>query len=395
MRISCHCIAALKNFVGFAAVLLLVSCGGGGENVNERGDSLTLEQKAGQLVMMGVAGTSADAPAVREALAQVRAGQLGGVILYRYNITGPEQVRALNAAFAQANPLPYPVLVALDQEGGLVQRLRASNGFFDTPSHEDVAATQTLDEASATWLKMANMVAAAGFNFNFAPVVDLRSDPQSPSDAAVSPVIGQLERAFSSDPAVVVRYASRFVQAHRQAGVMTALKHWPGHGLALGDTHLGLVDVTETAKPVEQFPFQSLINAGMADAVMTAHLVNRAVDPQWPVTLSDHFIGPMLRGQGRFDGVVVTDDLHMGAIQLEHSPREVVVRALRAGNDLLVYSNNPAAATTVPGFAPRYDLGQYVGQLVRDAVTRGELSEALIDAAWQRVRLLRQRLPQP
>jgi beta-N-acetylhexosaminidase len=371
-----------------AALSLLASCGGGGGDA----DSLTLDQKVGQLVMMGVDGTTPGAPGVQQALEQIRAGQLGGVILYRYNVTSPEQVRALNRALADANPLPDPLLVALDQEGGLVQRLRASNGFFDTPSHEDVAAQQTPAQARQTWLRMARMVADAGFNFNFGPVVDLRGDPRDPGGAPVSPVIGGLERAFSSDPAVVVTYAREFIAAHHEAGVLTALKHWPGHGLAEGDTHLGLVDVTRTAQAIEQQPFRQLIRAGLADAVMTAHLVNRNVDPDWPVTLSERFIGPLLREREGFDGVVVTDDLHMGAIQEQHSEREAVVRALLAGNDLLVFSNNPAAATTVPGFRPRYDMGRHVAALVREAIARGELTEAHVDAAWRRVALLRQRL---
>lgn len=370
-----------------AALALLGSCGGGGGT-----DALTLDQKVGQLVMMGVDGTSPDAPGVQQALDQIRAGELGGVILYRYNVVAPEQLRALNQALADANPLPYPLLLALDQEGGLVQRLRASNGFFDTPSHEDVAAQQTPAQARQTWLQMARMVAGAGFNFNFGPVVDLRGDPRDPAGPPVSPVIGALERSFSNDPAVVVTYAREFIAAHHEAGVLTALKHWPGHGLAEGDTHLGLVDVTRTARAVEHRPFQQLIRAGLADAVMTAHLVDRSVDPDWPVTLSGKFIGPLLRNRDGFDGVVVTDDLHMGAIQEQHNPREAVVRALLAGNDLLVFSNNPAAATTVPGFRPRYDLGRHVAALVREAIARGELTEAHVEAAWQRVALLRQRL---
>ena len=223
-------------------------------------------------------------------------------------------------------------------------------------------------------------------------VVDLRGDPADPLQQAVSPVIGKLKRAYSNDPATVVRYAETFIQAHHEAGVLTALKHWPGHGLATGDTHLGLVDVTQTAQPIEQWPFQQLIRSGSADAVMTAHLVNRSVDPDWPVTLSQRFIQPLLRARDGFDGVVVTDDLHMGAIQLQHTPREAVVRAIRAGNDLLVLSNNPGAATRVPGFQPRYDMGRHVASLVREAIANGELTEADIDTAWRRLARLRERL---
>jgi beta-N-acetylhexosaminidase len=379
--------ASRAPLAAVATLALLASCGGGGDS-----EPITLDQKVGQMVMMGVDGTTDNAPGVREALDQIRAGELGGVILYRYNVTSPEQVRSLNRAFSQANPLPYPLLIAVDQEGGLVQRLRASNGFFDTPSHEDVAAQQTPPQAYETWLRMARMVADAGFNFNFGPVVDLRGDPADTSLEAVSPVIGKLERAFSDDPAVVVRYATQFIHAHRDAGVLTALKHWPGHGLAGGDTHLGLVYTTATAQAVEQEPFRELVRAGIADAVMTAHLVNRTVDADWPVTLSTNFIGPVLRGRDGFHGVVVTDDLHMGAIQLQHSEREAVVRAILAGNDILVFSNNPAAATNVPGFKPRYDMGRHVAALVREAIARGELTPQHIDAAWQRLSALRVRI---
>jgi len=379
---------SLRAIAALTTLVLLSSCGGG----DREPMTLTLDQKVGQMVMMGVDGTNEDSPGVREALDQVRAGQLGGVILFRYNVTGPQQVQALNRAFSQANPLPVPLLIALDQEGGLVQRLRASNGFFNTPSHEAVAAEQTPPQAYETWLRMAHMVADAGFNFNFGPVVDLRGDPADPLHQAVSPVIGGLERSFSHDPAVVVRYATQFIQAHRDAGVLTALKHWPGHGLATGDTHLGLVDTTATAQAVEQQPFRQLVQAGLADAVMTAHLVDRRVDADWPVTLSTNFIGPLLRGRDGFDGVVVTDDLHMGAIQLQHSEREAVVRAILAGNDILVFSNNPAAATNAPGFKPRYDMGRHVAALVHEAIARGELKPGHIDAAWQRVAALRERL---
>ena len=367
MKSSLHLIKAATA----SAVLVLLAACGGSSNPLAPSQQLTLDQKVGQMVMMGVDGTSADARGVQQAWAQVRAGQLGGVILYRYNITDPAQVRALNSALQQANPLEIPLLIALDQEGGLVQRLRASNGFADTPAHEEVAATQTPDQARATYRVMAQMVADAGFNFNFGPVVDLRGDPLDPEHTVASPVIGALKRSFSDDPARVVSYATQFIQAHRDAGVLTALKHYPGHGLANKDSHMGLVDVTQTAQPVEQWPFQQLITSGMADAIMTAHLVNRSVDADWPVTLSERFIQPQLRARDGFNGVVVTDDLHMGAIQQHHSLRESVVRAIVAGNDLLIFSNNPGAAKNAPGFVPRYDMGQHAATLVREPSPMG------------------------
>ena len=354
---------------------------------------LTLAQKAGQMVMMGIDGTDAASPAVQQALAQIRAGQLGGVILFRNNITSPGQVQALNAALQAANPLPaLPLLIALDQEGGLVQRLRASNGFEDTPAPEQVATSQTPEQAYATYRHMASMVKGAGFNFNLGPVVDLRCDPHDETHQPASAVIGVLGRSFADEPAVAERYATAFIRAHHDEGLLTALKHYPGHGLAHDDSHLGLVDVTDTVQSMELRPFRHLIRAGLADAVLTAHLVNRRIDPDWPITLSQKMIGPHLRERLHFGGVVVTDDMHMGAIQKYHGEREALVRAIQACNDLLVYSNSAVAAREVPGFAPRYDMGQHLAALVQDAIARGELTPQQIEASWQRLARLRARL---
>lgn len=382
------CRPTRRHFLASASALTLLSaCGGGDDPAPD--DDLSLAQKIGQMVMIGVVGTDPDAPAIRQAREQIAAGMLGGVILYARNIVSPTQVRKLNHALAEAAPPHRPLLIALDQEGGRVQRLRASNGFADTPSAEAVAATQTPAQARQTYRDMARMVADAGFNFNFGPVVDLRGDPNDPEHRAVSPVIGQLQRSFSDQPATVVQYATQFVEAHREAGLATALKHYPGHGLATNDSHLGLVDVTLTAQPVEQWPFQDMVRRGLADAVMSAHLVNRNVDPDWPVTLSERYIEPQLRQRDGFTGVMVTDDLHMGAIQRYHTLSETVLRAILAGNDLLIFSNNPLAAPEVLDFEQRFDLGVVVAEMVLDAIARNELSAARIDTSWRRLSALR------
>lgn len=354
--------------------------------------SLSLEQKIGQMVMMGFAGTSADDPAVKTALGHIRKAELGGVIFYGYNVENPEQVRRLTRAFAEANPLPLPLPIAIDQEGGLVQRLKASNGFFSTPSAENVVADFSPAGARNLYASMAAMLKDAGFTWNFAPVVDLRGDPNDLLRAPVSPVIGQLQRSFSENPATIVRYASAFVEAHREQGVVTSLKHYPGHGLATTDSHLGLVDITDTARPVEAEPFCAMIRGGLADSIMTAHLLNRNVDPENPVTLSPGYMDRELRAKTGFDGVVVTDDLHMGAIQRYHSFEDTVIKAILAGDDVLIFSNNPQAAQNVSGFIPDYDVCGKVIQVVIAAIGRGEISEARIDASWRRIQALRRKM---
>lgn len=352
----------------------------------------TLEQKIGQMVMMGFAGAESDDDGVRQTLEHVRAGRLGGVILYRYNLIDREQVAALTGAFAAAQaPADPPLLIALDQEGGRVQRLSSRNGFRDHPSAQAVAATMTPAQALDMYRDQARMIADAGFNLNMAPVVDLHHLPGS-GEAPGSPVIGGLERSYASEPATILRYAEAAIEAHHEAGVLTALKHYPGHGLARGDTHQGLVDITDSYDPLERAPFRALIQRGKADAVMGAHLVHRHIDPVFPVTLSDAYLEPMLRGEDGFNGVIITDDLFMGAIQLYHSFDEIVLRAIAAGNDLLIFSNNPAAAPEIPGFQPRHDLPERVIEVVMAAIARGELTAARIDASYQRLSAMRQRL---
>ncbi len=376
-------------FTGLVSAVWLAACGG---DLAPDPVGPTLEQKIGQMVMMGFAGTTTDDPGVAAVLKHLRAERLGGVVFYRYNIEDSDQVRSLNTALRDASVGPLPLLRAIDQEGGLVQRLNSRNGFHDHPSAQTVAQTQTPAEAFDTYLDQARMVRNAGFNFNLAPVVDLFGLPGDPSGEPGSPVIGGLGRAYASDPAVVVQYASAAIEAHREVGVLTSLKHYPGHGLARGDSHQGLVDVTNDYQPIERETFRSLIAAGLADSVMGAHLVNRNVDPVYPVTLSTRYLNPWLRQEdGLQQGVIVTDDLFMGAIQQYHDFDEIVIRAIQAGNDLLIFSNNPAAAPQIDDFEPQHDIPLQVIDVVLGAIDRGELTEARIEASWQRLQALRER----
>ncbi len=354
--------------------------------------SITLEQKIGQMVLMGFSGTAPGDPSVEEARRQIAAGMLGGVILYGYNVVSPEQVKSLNASFATANPLDLALPIAVDQEGGLVQRLGAAKGFADTPSAENVAAEYSPEGAYLIYRGMASMLRDSGITWNFGPVADLRGLPGDPERRPASAVIGALKRAYSEDPAVVSAYAGAFVRAHRDEGIATSLKHFPGHGLASADSHLGLVDITATARAEERLPFRDMIREGLADAVMTAHLVHRGIDPENPVTLSPGYMDRELRANEGFDGAVVTDDLHMGAIQQYHSFEETVIKAIQAGCDILIFSNNPAAARNVPGFAPDYRIAQRVIRVVTDAIATGTLSADRIEASWRRIVALRSRM---
>jgi beta-N-acetylhexosaminidase len=336
-----------------------------------------LAKKLGQSLLVGFQGTSLDDPWTKRLIQQISAGNVGGVILFRHNIQGPEQVKTLNAALKSAAK-GIPLLVSLDQEGGQVQRLSSQNGFDDHKSAKEVARSMTAEQAEEHYASMARMISSAGFNLTFGPDVDLDIPPGSP-------VIGGKERSYGEDPSKVEAYGGAFVDGMRRHGVLSCLKHFPGHGSARGDTHAGLVDVTQTWEERELEPFYRLIRKGRADMVMTAHIFNKRVDDRYVATLSEAVLGGRLREDAPFDGVIITDDMHMGAIQLNYGLEEAVVQTLRAGADMLCLSNNPAAAKGVPAFKPDPALPETVVDMLVSAVKDGRLSEERVEASYRRI----------
>ncbi|WP_456385917.1 beta-N-acetylhexosaminidase [Desulfolithobacter sp.] len=289
----------------------------------------------GQMFMVGFDGCRLDEDhSLREVIEQQR---VGGVILFdrnvdgrRQNIRSPAQLKALTASLHDLAP-DY-LLVAVDQEGGRVCRLKEKDGFLPSCTAAELGCHKA--DPHGPVLAMAMELREMGINLNLAPVVDLDIYPKNP-------IIGQHGRSFGADPDLVVARARAFIQAHHRAGVACALKHFPGHGSSRGDTHLGFVDVTDTWQEKELDPFARLIDLGLADCVMTAHVVNRRLDPDGlPATLSAPILTGLLRQRLGFDGVVVSDDLQMGAITGQWSYREAVQRAVLAGVDLLIVGNN-------------------------------------------------------
>lgn len=273
-------------------------------------------------------------------LADIREGRVGGVVLFDYdvpskspirNIESPKQVKALIKDLRRV--APGPLLVAVDQEGGRVARLKEKFGFPPSVSAKSLGA---LDDAAATRkaaLATAETLAEAGFDLNFAPVVDLDVNP-------ANPVIGGLERSFSADPDIVTRHAAEVVKAHRECGVLTCLKHFPGHGSSRADSHLGFVDLTETWSRKELEPYARLIGAGLCDSVMTAHIFNAALDSDLPATLSAKVITGMLREGLAYGGPVISDDMQMKAISANYGFEDAIRKAIAAGVDILVFANN-------------------------------------------------------
>ncbi len=352
-------------------------------------DNLTLKQKIGQMIVVGFHGESPTDIQVKALSSYAQQGLIGGVIYFAYNLKSPTQVKALTTHF-KGLQTPIPLLQCVDQEGGRVQRLSTKNGFTDTPSALDIASKMTIDEAKGEYEDMAQMVSGAGFNCVFGPVVDLHVNPfEAPEAQKPNPVIGGLKRAFSANPDDIVVYAQTFIEAHGEQGILTAVKHFPGHGLAPSDTHHDLTDITKTYQPeLELKPYEALAKSEHVDMVMTAHVVHRDLDPEHPATLSPVVIKTLLRERIGYDGVVVTDDLFMGAIQKHYNLRDIVIRAIQADVDILLFSINHAAQKGVNADEIKPIDGKVVEdiiEIVLDAIEKGEISEERIQKSYERI----------
>lgn len=292
----------------------------------------TLEEMAGQMILIGFQGDDVDDRSVAALRAEIAASHLGGVMYLKTNVKSLNRVKAMNRAFRAASP-DLPPFIALDQEGGAVERLTSDVGFTEIPRAIEVAASDSPTEAEAVYAGMAAKLADLGFTLNFGPVVDLSINPKNQ-------IIAKFGRAFGKTSAQVVPYAEAFVQAHRDAGLLTALKHFPGHGSSTADSHEGFVDITHTWKDAELDPYRAMIGDGLADMVMVGHLVQKTMAPSGlPASLSPEWINGELRGTLRYKGVVITDDMEMGAIRGQFSTRDAVVKAVNAGVDILLFSN--------------------------------------------------------
>lgn len=302
----------------------------------------------------------------------------GGVILFDRNIDGSVQNfdssnQLIDLTLNLQQRTCHPLLIAVDQEGGKVCRLKERDGFGATLSaatlaRQGVAATAVHSE------QMAAELAAMGINLNFAPVVDLNLNPDNP-------IVARYERSFGAEVREVVTHAQAFIEGHHRHKVACCLKHFPGHGSAGGDSHLGFVDVSTCWQPVELEPYRQLITQGYIDGIMTAHLVNRQLDGSGrPATLSPQVIDGLLRQQLDFSGVIFSDDLQMRAISNGWSLSEAVQQAVLAGVDMLVIGNN---------LDPRDDALTIGIQAIADLLDSGRIDHHRISASVARITQLK------
>ena len=302
-----------------------------------------LKKMIGHMLVVGFdeATINAQSPILKE----LQTYELGGVILFdRFykernrtkNISSPEQLKELTKQLNHYEK--KPLLISIDQEGGRVARLKPSYGFTEIPSAFALSKT-SLEHAKNVYTSMAQMLKEHGINCDFGPVVDLAVNDKN------SVIVG-LERSYGKESETVVNYAKIFIDALKSNGVISVLKHFPGHGSSLGDSHLGFVDVTQTWSERELEPYQKLIDANAVSMIMSAHVFNAKLDATYPATLSYAINTTLLREKMHYNGVLISDDLQMEAIAKYYSLKETVTLAINSGIDMLLFGNQLSQTKT-------------------------------------------------
>jgi len=338
---------------------------------------MLLRQKIAQMLVLGFSGCEIDNDSL--VVKWIRDLGLGGVILFDFdlktktygkNIKNREQIKRLTAKLANyTHNDGHPLFIAIDYEGGAVDRLKKIDEVMITMKAFDQALLSD-DDLSYEAGKMASLLKELGFNVNFAPIVDLNLNSEQG-------IIGKLGRSFSNDPYEVIRAAKLFVQAFNNYGIACSYKHFPGHGSASGDTHEGFVDVSESFDPKELIPYEILLKDSTLppSMVMTAHVINRQLDNSGlPATLSHEIITGILRKKIGFNGLVISDDLQMQAIANHYSVDEALSLTINAGADLVIFGNQLGDITATE-----------VVDRIEKLVETGKIPISRIEDAYNRV----------
>lgn len=308
---------------------------GGWRRVKQLGNTLqtlTVEEKVGQMVMMGVPGTEVG----HEASTLIEQYHVGGIMLFAENVETPGQVAEFTynlQQLARAGGARVPLFIAIDQEGGRVVRIR--DGVTPLPSQMAIGASGSVAFAEQVGRIIGTELAAMGINMNAAPVMDVNNNPNNP-------VIGI--RSFGEEPHSVAEYGTAFIHGMQAHGVLATAKHFPGHGDTDVDSHLALPTIVhprERLDQIELVPFRAAIAAGVA-AIMSAHITFPAVDstPGLPSTLSHPVLTGLLRNELGFQGLIVTDALEMKGVADQYAFGEAAIMAVRAGADIVLIAQS-------------------------------------------------------
>lgn len=329
-------------------------------------DEMSLEEKIGQLVLVGMEGYEVN----NNIMELIKSYHVGGVILYGKNVKDSNQLLYLINSLKESNSAnKVPLFISVDEEGGVVSR--NPNDVKKLPTVRSIGRTKDRNLAFAAGKLLGQTVKAFGYNMNFAPVLDIDSNP-------LNPIIGN--RSFGNTEDIVSTMGIEMLNGMKEEGVIPVIKHFPGHGDTTVDSHIGLPVVThdwERIKTFEIMPFKKAIDNG-ADVVMVAHILLSQIDPEYPASMSNIVMNHILRDDLKFGGVVITDDMTMGAIEKNYNIGDAAVKSIKAGADILLVGHG-------------YEKAKDVLDAIKGASDQGSISIDRIDESVYRILKLKKK----
>ena len=326
------------------------------EKVDQIVESMSQTEKLGQMVMIGIQGTKVD----DDSLYMLHQFHMGGVILFDRNMDSPEQVKQLTSDLQAQSNEKVPLFIGIDEEGGDVVRM--AEKLTPPPSQKEIGATGDIEQAKTWAIKTAKSLKDMGINVNFAPVADVGSNDK---------------RSYSTDTNTVIDFVRAATEGYQQENIIYSLKHFPGIGKGRVDSHVdsSSIDVAKEVLMAEDIlPFKTIIDENEPNDyfILVSHLKYPALDEEYPASLSSKIMTDLLRNELGYKGIIITDDMEMGAVANHNDFRSIGVKAVKAGVDIVLVCHE-------------YEHQQEVYLGLLDAVNSGEISQERIDGSVKRI----------
>lgn len=326
------------------------------EKVDKIIESMSQTEKLGQMVMIGIQGTKVD----DDSLYMLNQYHMGGVILFDRNMESPEQVKQLTSDLQAQSNEKVPLFIGIDEEGGDVVRM--AEKLTPPPSQKEIGATGDIEQAKTWAIKTAKSLKDMGINVNFAPVTDVGSNDK---------------RSYSTDANTVIDFVRAATKGYQQENIIYSLKHFPGIGKGRVDSHVdsSSIDVTKEILMAEDIiPFKTIIDENEPNDyfILVSHLKYPALDEEYPASLSSKIMTDLLRNELGYKGIIITDDMEMGAVANHNEFRSIGINAVKAGADIVLVCHE-------------YEHQQEVYLGLLDAVNSGEISQERIDESVKRI----------
>lgn len=326
------------------------------EKVDQIVESMSQTEKLGQMVMIGIQGTKVD----DDSLYMLNQYHMGGVILFDRNMENPEQVKQLTSDLQAQSNEKVPLFIGIDEEGGDVVRM--AEKLTPPPSQKEIGATGDIEQAKTWAIKTAKSLKDMGINVNFAPVADVGSNDK---------------RSYSTDTNTVIDFVRAATKSYQQENIIYSLKHFPGIGKGRVDSHVdsSSIDVAKEVLMTEDIiPFKTIIDENDPNDyfILVSHLKYPALDEEYPASLSSKIMTDLLRNELGYKGIIITDDMEMGAVANHNDFRSIGVKAVKAGADIVLVCHE-------------YEHQQEVYLGLLDAVNSGEISQERIDESVKRI----------